>query len=68
MVQEARCSIYLPLFGEDQEALPSTLAVLNTLLKRGELRNLSCLSTEEQQFDYNLGSRLEQAVDDRIAR
>jgi hypothetical protein len=42
MVQEARCSIYLPLFGEDQQALPSTLAFLNTLLKRGELRNLSC--------------------------
>ena len=31
------------LFAEDQEALPSTLAFLNTLLiKRGELRNLSC--------------------------
>jgi hypothetical protein len=47
MAQEARCSICLtlsrricpPLFAEDQEARPSTLACLNTLLERGEARS-----------------------------
>jgi hypothetical protein len=70
MVQEVRCSIYLPLFAKDQgqEALPSTLAFLNlnTLLKTKKRRTKEpVLSTEEQQFDPDLGSRQEQAVDDR---
>jgi hypothetical protein len=66
MVQGARCSICRPLFAEDQEALPLTPAFLNTLLKRGERRNLSCpLKDTSSTLIPDLGSRLEQAVGDR---
>jgi hypothetical protein len=63
MVQGVRCSICPPLFAEDQEARPSTPASLNTLLKRGESRNLSCPLKDTSSTQ--LGSRVEQTVADR---
>jgi hypothetical protein len=65
MVQGDRCLICLPLFAEDQEALPSTLAFLNTLLKRGEPRNLPLPRKNNSSTLTDLGSRLEHAVEER---